>query len=187
MAVYYQHPDLLIPCVVPSPQADGSYESLLAASVLLAVSYLIHQLAFFYLTKYSGAVVSFLLQYSGVEIASNITHAAQEAGINKAVQTGTVFIASTAFCEVQPSQCFTYVKGISVAIVIGAVLMYAHASRLAEKDVKENHAWGSDGDDDGEGSSRSGSAASSRTDDGQEVELLHARAPDTPRNRLFSY
>jgi hypothetical protein len=60
------------------------------------------------------------------------------AGINKSIQTVSVFVVSTVFCKEQPSQCFTWMKFTSLSIVILSVLMYAHASSFVEaaKDKK---------------------------------------------------
>jgi hypothetical protein len=54
------------------------------------------------------------------------------AGINKAIQTVTVFVVSTVFCSVQPSQCFSWSKAVSLVLVVIGVLLYSHASSFVE-------------------------------------------------------
>jgi hypothetical protein len=61
----------------------GDYQSLAINGSAMALSYLVHQLSFFYIAKYSGCVL---------------------AGINKSIQTVSVFVVSTVFCSEQPSQ-----------------------------------------------------------------------------------
>ena len=56
------------------------------------------------------------------------------AGINKSIQTVSVFVVSTVFCKVQPSQCFSSAKLASVIIVVIGVLMYAHATSFVEEE-----------------------------------------------------
>jgi drug/metabolite transporter (DMT)-like permease len=96
--------------MVPVKEAKGSYDHIIISFVALALSYLVHQLSFFYIAKTSGCVL---------------------AGINKSVQTVTVFVVSTVFCGVQPAQCFSWAKAASVVVVAVGVLMYAHASSSA--------------------------------------------------------
>jgi hypothetical protein len=52
------------------------------------------------------------------------------------VQTVSVFVASTIFCKVQPTQCFSWAKAGSLCVVVVAVLMYAHASSFVEAGEK---------------------------------------------------
>jgi drug/metabolite transporter (DMT)-like permease len=103
--------------IQPVKEAKGHYDSIIISFVALAFSYLIHQLSFFYIAKHSGCVL---------------------AGINKSVQTVTVFMVSTTFCGTQPSQCFSWAKAVSVVVVAIGVLMYAHASSVAPRDGEQD-------------------------------------------------
>ena len=70
-----------------------------------------HMLTLFYVSRESGAVVG---------------------AVNKSVQSVSVFLASHIFyCGSHDSQCLTAMKGISMTIVIGGVLLYGYASAIA--------------------------------------------------------
>ena len=89
----------------------GTYDQIAYPYIGLAISYLVHQWSFFYIAKYSGCVL---------------------AGINKAIQTVSVFVVSTVFCSVQPTQCFSFSKAVALCLVVIGVLMYSHASSFVE-------------------------------------------------------
>eukprot|EP00747_Dinoflagellata_sp_TGD_P224554 gnl/TRDRNA2_/TRDRNA2_97137_c1_seq1.p1 gnl/TRDRNA2_/TRDRNA2_97137_c1~~gnl/TRDRNA2_/TRDRNA2_97137_c1_seq1.p1 ORF type:complete len:268 (+),score=25.10 gnl/TRDRNA2_/TRDRNA2_97137_c1_seq1:78-806(+) len=60
------------------------------------------------------------------------------AAVNSCVQTVGVFAISTIFCSTQQEQCFTILKGASVIVVCGSVLIYAISS--TEKGSRQQHA-----------------------------------------------
>lgn len=87
------------------------YLSIVCVYLVLIVMDGLHMLAIFYLVREGGAVV---------------------VAINKAVQSVLTFAASHVFyCAFHREQCFTDIRGISMALVCSGVVLYAWASPAA--------------------------------------------------------
>lgn len=84
---------------------DGSIEVILVSYLVLSVNAMVHALCFFALLGSVGSTTT---------------------SVSKGVQSVAIFIASHyAFCLVQESQCFTPLKGCSLAVVIIGVTAYS--------------------------------------------------------------
>eukprot|EP01050_Picozoa_sp_SAG11_P012651 SAG11_NODE_1420_length_4956_cov_5.104797_1_plen_447_part_00 len=91
-------------------QLDGdvSYRSYVMVYGAVIVLCFAHNLAFFYLTKLSAVM----------------------AGINKAVQAVTVFVAShVLYCGRDSNQCLTFGKGVAMVFVVSGVLLFSLAKK----------------------------------------------------------
>jgi len=73
---------------------------------------------------------------------------AVDSGVNKAVQTVTVFVAADwAFCDAEfnPRACFSGQKGQSLVLVVSGVLLYSYFSAAASKGGGAGKAGGAAG------------------------------------------
>eukprot|EP00597_Dinobryon_sp_UTEXLB2267_P004567 CAMPEP_0170063822 /NCGR_PEP_ID=MMETSP0019_2-20121128/4546_1 /TAXON_ID=98059 /ORGANISM="Dinobryon sp., Strain UTEXLB2267" /LENGTH=278 /DNA_ID=CAMNT_0010270349 /DNA_START=176 /DNA_END=1012 /DNA_ORIENTATION=- len=90
---------------------NGDVSDILISYVLLSICSMVHSLCFFILLGTMGSTST---------------------GITKAGQSAAVFVSSHyVFCATQKSQCFTPLKGISLAVVLCGVLLYSTSHKPA--------------------------------------------------------
>jgi len=88
----------------------GSYYGIMGVYLAVVVAYFLHYMTFYYCVSTSDSVST---------------------GVNKAVQSVSVFGVSTIYCNVDSDLCFNGLKGASLAVVVFGVLVYAFATKHA--------------------------------------------------------
>jgi hypothetical protein len=99
---------------------------------------------------------------------------AVDAGVNKAVQTVSVFVAADwAFCDAKtnPRACFSTEKGQSLVLVVSGVLLYSYFSAQGNSAAAKGKTW----------AAAAATAAAAAEEDDERAELLgeyHAELVD---------
>jgi drug/metabolite transporter (DMT)-like permease len=163
------HWDTLI--IEPARLEKSSYNSLMFAYVILLIACGLHNTSIVYVGKSGGGAVA--------------------TGVNKAIQTISVFIVSAiAFGQVHHEQQFSFEKGLGVLFVIGGVLFYSFASVNKGKDSdlfvtdtlnNRNRNFDDDGGADGD-NTHNGSAGSIHNG----VELQRMKNSDSLSSRVIN-
>ena len=162
------HWDTLI--IEPARFEKSSYNSLMFAYVILLIACGLHNTSIVYVGKSGGGAVA--------------------TGVNKAIQTISVFIVSAiAFGQVHHEQQFSFEKGLGVFFVICGVLFYSFSSvnkgKGSDTDTLDNNYRNRNGDDGGDtygNNTHNGSAGSIHTG----VELQRMKSSDSLSNRVVN-
>lgn len=133
---------------------NGVYWVILICFIVLVCSSLVHAVCFFSLIQRVGSTTT---------------------GVLKGVQSVLVFVLSHYFfCNLQPAQCFTELKGVSLGLVLMGVFLYSYFQE--DKDVAGDQSSDSDSKIGG-GSGKKSREGSGNSLSGMGVELSIRRKP----------